>query len=525
MPSVREITYQLLRRHGLTTLFANPGSTEIPFLAGLPDDFRFVLGLHEGSVVAMATGWAIGHQRPALVNLHTAAGFGNAVAALATARTNRAPLVVVVGQQDRRHLALEPFLTGRLRGLAGEYPVWTNEPVRAQEVPAAIARAAHEATTGRGPALVVVPSDDWSAPMDGVELAAPVAVRPAAGTGPDAVREIAALLDEARSPALVVGAGADSVDGWAAGVALAQRLGAPVWQEAFGSRAGFPQDHPLFAGHLPTGRSGLRRSLAGHDAVLSVGAPVFRQYQYEPGPLVEPGTRVALVTDDPEEAHRSPVEVALLGPIAPACRLLATEVTARPMPRTPLRTVETPGPPAAGEPMRARQVFAALARRLPRNAVIVEESPSSRPDLLDLVPAREPMGFVSPASGGLGFALPGSIGIRMARPDRPVVAVVGDGSSMYAIQALWSAAHYRVGVLVVVMANGRYAVMDQLAEQAGGKAVWPPFEEVDFAGLAASMGCPALKIREYAELERVLDETVPTLVDRQEPLLLEISVR
>ncbi|HEV7965080.1 MAG TPA: thiamine pyrophosphate-binding protein, partial [Actinoplanes sp.] len=174
MPTVRDVAFEVLRQHGLTTLFANPGSTEVAFVAGLPDDFRFVLALHEASVVGMATGFALARDRPALVNLHTTAGLGNAVGALATARVNRAPLVVVVGQQDRRHLFAEPFLTGRLRGLAGDYPVWFCEPVRAQDVPSALARAVHEATTARGPALVVVPSGDWAEEMDdAAELAAP----------------------------------------------------------------------------------------------------------------------------------------------------------------------------------------------------------------------------------------------------------------------------------------------------------------------------------------------------------------
>jgi benzoylformate decarboxylase len=297
-----------------------------------------------------------------------------------------------------------------------------------------------------------------------------------------------------------------------------------VWQEAFSARAGFPQDHPLFAGHLSHARSKLRQALAGHDVVLAVGAPAFRQYQFEAGPLVEPGTRLALITDDPAEAHRSPVEIAVCGPIAPACRLVASTVRPRSRPGAPLRTVAYPSPPGAGEPMRAAQVLAALAARVPRNVVLVEETPSSRPALHELVPAREPMGFVSAAMGGLGFGLPAALGIRMARPDRPVVAVLGDGASMYAIQALWSAAHYRIGALLLVMANGRYAVMDSLAEQAGAKAPWPPFEEVDFVGLARSMGCPALRITDYAHLTEVFDETLPTLVDRQDPLLLEIPV-
>ena len=164
--TVRDQTFDLLRRRGLTTLFANPGSTEVAFLTGLPDDFTFVLGLHEGSVVGMATGYAIGRREPSLVLLHTTAGLGNAVSALATARVNRAPLVVLVGQQDRRHLSYEPFLAGKLAGLAGEYPVKVEQPVRAQDVPGAIERAYHAAATWRGPALVIVPMDDWDEPAD-----------------------------------------------------------------------------------------------------------------------------------------------------------------------------------------------------------------------------------------------------------------------------------------------------------------------------------------------------------------------
>src|SRR5919204_5075579 len=174
MPTVRDATLDTMRRHGLTRIFANPGSTEIAFLAGLPEDFEFILGLHEAAVVGMATGYAIGRNAPAFVNIHTTPGLGNAVAALSTARVNRAPLVVMVGQQDRRHLALEPFLTGRLQGLAGDYPVWVHQPACAQDVPGALARARHEAESAGGPALVIVPMDDWLAPvLEGHEVAAP----------------------------------------------------------------------------------------------------------------------------------------------------------------------------------------------------------------------------------------------------------------------------------------------------------------------------------------------------------------
>ena len=525
--TVRDAAFDVLRRRGLTTIFANPGSTEVPLLAGLPDDLGFVLALHEGSVVGMATGYAIGRGEPALALLHTTAGLGNAVGALATARVNRAPLVVLVGQQDRRHLALEPFLAGRLEGLAGDYPVWTNLPARPQDVPGAIERAFHEAVTGRGPALVVVPMDDWGAP-------APVA---GDAVAPDRLLRAAAA-DPARwtswrrwwtSRAARLWWWAPAPTGrprgrrswrWPSGWAR------PVWQESFGARAGFPQDHPLFAGHLPAGRARLRAALDGHDVVLAVGAPVFRQYPYEPGPLV------------PEDAggarHRRPgrgaPEPGGAGAAGAAggcmCRARRAGARARRGAARPGAT-GPPEPPADGEPLRAGHVLAALAERLPADAVLVEETPSSRPELHARVPARQPLGFVSAAMGGLGFALPAAIGLRMARPDRPVVAVVGDGSSLYAIQALWSAAHYRVGALFVILANGGYAIMDRLAEQAGRPAsaspAWPAGSSrasgPDCHRAGARLPGAAGGLVAHDELVRVFDETLPGLVRRAEPTL------
>jgi benzoylformate decarboxylase len=525
VPSVRDAAFEVLREHGLTSLFANPGSTEIHLLADLPDDLRFVLALHESSVVGMATGWAIGRGEPALAILHTTAGLGNAVGALATARVNRAPLVVLVGQQDRRHLAFEPFLAGRLHGLAGEYPVWVDQPGRAQDLPGSIARACHEAVTAGGPALVIVPMDDWSAAADEErEFSAPARVVQARAADPAALRELAALVAGAKAPALVVGAGAADAETWRELVALAERLRCPVWQESFGARAGFPQDHPHFAGHLPADRGRLRETLARHDVVLVVGTSAFRQYPYVEGPFVNPGTRVAVVSNDPAEAHRSAADLAVLAPPAAVCAELARLVPPREGPApTPFVRPAPPEPPTGAEPLRAGHVLAAVAERLPQNAILIEETPSNRPELCARIPARAPLGFLSAAMGGLGFAIPAAVGVRMARPDAPVAAIVGDGSSLYGIQALWSAAHYRAGALFVILSNGGYAVMDRLVEQRGGKGPWPGFG-VDIAGMSRALGCPARTIAEHGDLLQTLDEVLPGLQDRDEPLLLEVTV-
>jgi benzoylformate decarboxylase len=526
--TVRDATFDVFRRRDLTTMFANPGSTEIPFLAGLPDDLRFVLGLHEGTVVGMASGYAIGRGQPALVLLHTTAGLATAASGLATARVNRAPLVVVVGQQDRRHLAFEPFLAGRLAGLAGEYPVSVEQPAQAQDVPAAIERAYHAATTRRGPALVIVPMGDWEEPADEERepAAAYGSVLRAAAAAPEAVDALAEFLAAARKPALVVGAGADDPETWQALVDLAERLAAPVFQEPFGARAGFPQDHPLYAGVLSSDRARLRETLAPHDAVLVVGAPVFRQTGFAAGPFTEPGTRVALVGDDADEAHRSPAELTVLAPPAPVCRELAARVPARDGPPPAGRSLPAaPDPPAPGEPLLAAHVLAALAERLPRNAIVLEEAPVDRPEIHARLPAREPLGYLSAAHGGLGFAVPAAAGLRMALPERPVVAVVGDGAALYGVHACWSAVHYGCGPLWIVLSNGGYVVMDRLAEKHGrGEGPWPGFADVELAAIARGFGCPARRITTHDELVAALDEVVPSLAQRAEPLLLDVAV-
>ncbi len=534
--TVREAAFDALRATGMTRVFSNPGSTEVPFLVDLPDDLDFVLALHEASVVGIATGHALATGRPALALLHTTAGLGNAVGAIATARVNRAPVVVVVGQQDRRHLALEPFLTGRLAGLAGDYPLAVLEPAWAGDVPSAIRRAAHLAKVGRGPVLLIVPMDDWDAEAAPDAVAAAdrivVAGRRLAADG-DEVRELASLLGGARAPAIVAGAGVDTHRGWAAVAALADRTGAAVWAEPFGARAGFDQTHPRYAGQLPADRTRLRAALAAHDLLVVLGTAALRQYPFEEGALTPAGLPVVVITDDAAEASRSPVSLAVLadpvGVVEAVLPALGESSTpARQQAEGPAQALEAHAAEAAGPvargPLRPEDVFALLAAHLAADTVLLEESPSSRPALQAMVPARTPMGFLSAAMGGLGFALPAAIGVRMGTPDRPVVAVVGDGSSLYAIQSLWTAAHRGVGVLVIVLANGGYAVMDRLADRRGGKAPWPAFPEISVCGLARGLGVESRRVEDRESLEAQLPELCATLATRTSPLVLEVAV-
>ncbi|HEX3802179.1 MAG TPA: thiamine pyrophosphate-dependent enzyme [Solirubrobacteraceae bacterium] len=525
--TVRDATFEVMRRLGMTRIFGNPGSTEVPFLTDLPDDIEFVMGLHEGAVVGMATGYALATGKPQFVNLHTAPGLGHAVNATANARDVHAPLVIVVGQQDRRQLHLSPFLSGRaLEKLAGEYPVWTNFPTRAQDVPGAIARAFHEACSASGPALVVVPMGDWQEPPGPIPAGAPATLIEPAGVQPEQLHPLVALLAQAESPVIVTGAGTDTPAGFAATVALAERLFCPVWHEPFSARAGFPEDHPLFAGHLDWHRRLMRETLAPHDVVLVLGTKAFQLYILdEEQPPVTEGTRVAVVTADANEALQSACELAVVAPVAAVCDLLARLVPDRPGgDADSFRRPGPPEPPELGEPLQSAHVLAILAEELPPDAVLVEESPTCRPEILERIPTRAPLGFLSNGNGSLGIGFATAIGLRMALPDRPVVAIVGDGSALFGIQALWSAAHYSAGVLMIVMANGAYGVMDAQARARGGEPAWPQFPELDVAAIARGMGCPAIRIETFGELQETLPDALYGLRNATEPLLLEVVV-
>jgi benzoylformate decarboxylase len=278
--------------------------------------------------------------------------------------------------------------------------------------------------------------------------------------------------------------------------------------------------------------------LTGHDLLLVLGTAAIRQYPYEDGPLVPGGTRIVVVTSDVAEAVRSPAALSVVADPALVAGALADRVAGRVAENALAATVSgagvtadrdagrrhtAPAPSPSGA-LRPEDVFAVLAEHLPRETVLIEESPSSRPALQAMVPARVPMGFLSAAMGGLGFALPAAVGVKMARPDAPVLAVVGDGSSLYSIQALWTAAHRGVGAVFLVLANGRYAVMDRLADRRGGKAPWPAFPEVSVSTLAAGFGVQALRVESAAELVATLPDICTGLAGRTEPLVVEVAV-
>ena len=309
--SVREATFDLLRSFGMTTIFGNPGSTELRMFRDWPQDFRYVLGLQESVVVAMADSYAQVTRRAALVNLHSAGGVGHALGSVFTAYRNQTPLVIIAGQQTRAMLPTDPFLSARS---AVEFPrpyvKWSIEPARGEDVPAAIAQAIHTALQRPcGPVFVSVPEDDWEVETDPVQ---PRQVNVQFAPDPGALDRLADALNSSRRPALVVGAAVDQDGAWPLAIQLAERLNAAVWESPMSGRRSFPEDHPLFAGFLPPLRQPLADRLAGHDVVVVIGAPVFTYHVHTGGGFLPEGTQLFHLTDDPEQAARAPVGTSIL---------------------------------------------------------------------------------------------------------------------------------------------------------------------------------------------------------------------
>src|SRR5947199_1998343 len=357
MATVREAVFDLLRDRGMTTIFGNPGSTELPMLAEFPEDFRYVLGLQEAVAVGMADGYSQASGRPALVNLHTAPGVCNGMGAIFNAQANKTPLVVTAGQQARSLMTLQANLTNR-DAIRMPHPLvkWSYEPPRAEDVPHAIARAVHAADLPpRGPTFVSIPMDDWAAEVDDTTVRHQTRRRidGRAGADPEVVRELARRIESAANPVMVAGPDIDASGAWRAAVAVAERQRLPVWATPApgGGRIGFPEGHPLFRGVLPPAIGPLAETLSGHDLVLVVGSSVFPYYPNIPGPLLPDGTSLVAITSDPDEAARAPMGDAIVAD--PGLTLAAVAEEAGDSNREPPPARPDPEPAEDSDPMSA----------------------------------------------------------------------------------------------------------------------------------------------------------------------------
>jgi benzoylformate decarboxylase len=527
--SVKHATLNLLRAFGIRKVFGNPGSTELPFLADWPDDIDYVLGLQEASVIGMADGYAQATRNAGFVNLHSGAGLGNALGNIYTAHRNQTPLVITAGQQARSILPLQAFLYAeRASEFPQPYVKFSVEPARAEDVPAAIARAYYVAMQPPcGPTFVSVPIDDWThqtKPVQARDISREI--------GPDSVamRALVAALSASKRPALVVGPGVDRAQAVDLMVRVVEKTKAAVWVSPFSARCGFPERHPQFAGFLQASPAQVSDALRDHDVVVVVGAPVFTFHVEGHASIFDGATAIFQITDDPTAAAVSPSGASIIATMKPALAMLIELLpeTKRPMPKGRV----LPPAPAAADPIPAEFLLHALSAAMPEGAVLVEEAPSHRPAMQKFMPMRGQDSFYTMASGGLGFGLPAAVGIALAHTDRRTVCLIGDGSAMYSIQALWTAAQRKLPLTVAVINNAGYGAMRSFSQVMQARKV-PGLDlpGIDFVRIAEGLGCDAVRVSQASELapalkhglahdgvsliEVIVDSAVPVLYARK----------
>jgi benzoylformate decarboxylase len=523
--TVKDATLDLLRSFGIRKMFGNPGSTELPFLSDWPDDIDYVLGLQEASVIGMADGYAQATRNAGFVNLHSAAGVGNALGNIYTAYRNQTPLVITAGQQARSILPLQAFLYAeRASEFPRPYVKFSVEPARAEDVPAAIARAYYVAMQPPcGPTFVSVPIDDWT------HQTQPIAVRSVSRElGPDAsaMKALAAALSASKHPALVAGPGIDRAQAVDLMVRVAEKARAAVWVSPFSARCSFPEMHPQFAGFLNASPAQLSDALRAHDLVVVIGAPVFTFHVEGHASIFDGATTIFQITDDPTAAAVTPVGTSIIATIKPALTMLLDLLGETKRAMAAGRVL--PPAPRAADPIPVEYLLHTLASAMPDDAALVEEAPSHRLAMQKFMPMRGQDSFYTMASGGLGYSLPAAVGMALGRPGIRTVCLIGDGSAMYSIQALWTAAQRKLPLTVVVINNAGYGAMRSFSQVMQVRNV-PGLDlpGIDFVRIAQGLGCDAVRVTKSSELAPALkrglahDGTslIDVTVDSSVPLL------
>jgi benzoylformate decarboxylase len=468
--TVWEAAYEMMRRMGMTTMFGNPGSTEQPMLKNFPSDFRYILGLQEASVVAMADGFSQATGKPAVVSLHSCVGTGNGMGNIASAFLNKTPLIIIAGQQTREMLIGEPMLTNHdPLQLPKPYVKWAYQPSRAEDVPAALMRAIAMATQApQGPVYLSVPLDDWDHVMEQKTVLRSIAHR--YGPDPELIRTFADRISKAKRPAIVYGPEVDRAGAWDLGIEYAEKLDVPVFQAPLSERMPFPEDHPLYRGMLPIARGPLSAAIEGFDLVLVVGAQVWRYYPFIDGPIIPEGVEILQITNDPNDAALALVGDSLVSDAKLALESLLSAAVDKGkkqfIRKTPVKYDYALSAKKTG-PMLAKDVFEALADLRPTNAIIMQESPSNRTPLAAAWPVLRTGGFYTMASGGLGWNSPAAVGVALAQSqlgtNDPVILIIGDGSFQYSVQSLYTAVREKSKIVYLVPLNEEYAILKAFA--------------------------------------------------------------
>jgi benzoylformate decarboxylase len=542
----RDVFLEVLRSEGVRHLFGNPGSTELPLIDALAtaDDLHYVLGLQEATAVAMADGYAQVTGRPAVLNLHTSAGLGNAIGNLTNARANGTPLVVTAGQQHYGHIATDPLLAGPLVELAGGTVKWGHEVRTPGELATIMRRAFHDAASApTGPVFVSLPMDMFDAEVDAPVPPPSNIDRHTIAGGLD---ELADLLVEAAPDrlAIVVGDEVASSGAIDAAVDVAEALGAAVFGSPLFARGVFPPAHPLWAGMLPPMASAIAATVGRFDRVLLVGGQAFLVYPFSDGPAVPPDVELLHLSPDAHQLGRAwPVRLGLVGDPKASLEALVglvkgrvdsgvideAIVAARSRRIAELEKLEAGAiaryDSAPIDPMAAAH---ALVRAVPPNTPVVDEAITTGVYVRGFHHWTEPGRYFFCRGGGLGWGMPAALGVSLGYDKAPVLCVVGDGSAMYSPQALWTAAHEQLPIVFAVVNNRQYLILKRNLQGMGGDAARtgnlvamdlddPP---VDYISLARSMGVDATLV----ESAHDVGDAVAAALASGRPHLLELPI-
>ena len=539
---------QMLLAEGCEYLFGNPGTSETPFLDGLQDfpQLQYIQALQEGTAVGMADGYARATGRPAFANIHIAGGLANGISALYNAYKGGTPLVLTAGNSDTRMLLNEPVLSGDLVEMTDQYTKWSAEIRHASDIPVAVRRAFKEAKTPpTGPVFLSFPWDTLDEELDAeIAPSAPGYFR----TRPDteAVARASELLSRAENPMIVLGDRVAQSGAVNELVTVAEQVGARVYAASF-SEVNFPTSHPLYSGMLNLNSPSAARLLAGADVVLAVGTDVFSSFLYVSEPFLAPHTKLLHLDNNAWEVEKIyPTEVGLFADPKAGLQELADaldqDLTASGREAAATRMASLAEERRRGDeayrkglqdnwghrPMAVDRMMHEIAQALPENAIIADEAITSRPALMRAVDFDQPGSFYGIRGGALGWAMPGALGVKLANPDRPVVAVVGDGASMYTVQALWTAFRYNIPVTYAICNNRSYRILkvnmevylrrmledrERSSEYVGMDFATP----LPLADIAQAMGVSSEKVEDpdllRAAMERAIASGKPSLVD------------
>jgi len=536
----------LLKDEGISHLFGNPGTTELPIMHALAEhpDLTYVLGLQESLVVAMADGYSRASGKLVACNVHVAPGLGNAMGSLFNAKFTGTPMILTAGQQEQGHGLTEPVLYDSLVPMAQPLVKWAVEVTRLEDLPRIVRRAAKIAMTPpTGPVFISLPGDILNDEA-GLDLGSSTRIETRNRPSDGVLAQLAERILAAENPVVVIGDELVKSDALQEAAEFASALGAPVYQQTAPYGAHFLSEHPCFMGALARDQKQARDKLAPFDLMIALGADPLRMSVYSDVDPLPPGMKIVhLGLNDWDIAKNYPAELAVLADLKTSLPELAKALMATGGERLKAQSAASLDALAGHNwsarrrrlseelsaddgptPIDPRHLAHWIAECLPENAILVNEALTSARLLDQLFPFRDRFAYHGLASGGIGWGLPAAVGIQLAQPERPVVAVIGDGSAMYSIQALWTAAHLKLPLTYVIANNGGYRIIKQRLKAFHGSEnyIAMDFENpaIDFVGLARSMGMAAERISDPAAVRPALAAAIAN----QGPNLLEVMV-